>query len=73
MEPEKRDFWDSFGAAPAGPSKEKQDFWNSFGDASEGKPSSVGTAAMRKGPNGGVSSSSKAAAKGGEDEWNDDW
>lgn len=66
--PEKRDFWDSFGAAPTGPSKDKQDFWNSFGASAasaEGgraaaKPASVGTSAMRKGP-----SSSGAGGAGG--------
>jgi ADP-ribosylation factor GTPase-activating protein 1 len=33
VEPEKKDFWDSFGEAPAGPPAEKKDFWESFGEA----------------------------------------
>ncbi|KAF2150692.1 ADP-ribosylation factor GTPase activator [Myriangium duriaei CBS 260.36] len=51
-EAEKRDFWDSFGAAPAGPSGDKKDFWDDFaaaGDsAQKGKPTSIGTSAMKK-------------------------
>ena len=31
VEPEKKDFWDTFGTSPTGPSKEKQEFWDSFG------------------------------------------
>lgn len=30
-EPEKKDFWDAFGAAPGGPAAEKKDFWDAFG------------------------------------------
>ena len=36
--PEKQDFWDSFGQAPAGPPKEKKDFWEDFGQAPSGPP-----------------------------------
>lgn len=75
-EPAKRDFWDSFGAAPSGPSKDKQDFWDSFGaapaseDGRASKPVSVGTAAMRKGPSGSSLLNNKTPRKDGqEDEW----
>lgn len=51
--PEKKDFWDSFGDAPAGPAPEKKDFWDDFAAAGESaqasKPtSSIGTSAMKK-------------------------
>ncbi|KAF2187504.1 ArfGap-domain-containing protein [Zopfia rhizophila CBS 207.26] len=36
VEPEKKDFWDSFGAAPKGPSEDKKDFWDEFGAAPKG-------------------------------------
>lgn len=51
--PEKKDFWDSFGADPAGPPKEKKDFWDDFAAAGEAKtqqqtkPRNVGTSAMK--------------------------
>lgn len=35
-EPEKKDFWDSFGEPPKGPSADKQDFWDDFGAAPKG-------------------------------------
>lgn len=38
LDNEKRDFWDSFGGAPKGPSKDKEDFWVSFGSAPKGPP-----------------------------------
>jgi len=80
VEPEKRDFWDSFGAAPAGPSKDKQDFWDSFGASPEPviggalssravKPATVGTAAMKKSTNGSGSSGTASRKDGQEDEW----
>jgi len=37
-EPEKRDFWDSFGDTGDGPEKDKKDFWESFGAAPKGPP-----------------------------------
>jgi ADP-ribosylation factor GTPase-activating protein 1 len=52
-EPEQKDFWDSFGQAPAGPPKEKKDFWDDFAAAGEAKmsqqvkPTSIGTSAMK--------------------------
>ena len=55
--PEKADFWDSFGQAPAGPQREKKDFWDDFAAAGEvatekkqvqqSKPTSIGTSAMK--------------------------
>ncbi|KAF1991060.1 ADP-ribosylation factor GTPase activator [Aulographum hederae CBS 113979] len=59
-DPDKQDFWDSFGEPPKGPSKEKKDFWDEFANAGEArvqkaggsKPTSIGTSAMRK-PGGG--------------------
>lgn len=71
--PEQKDFWDSFGQAPAGPPKEKKDFWDDFaaagetrtsGSAPQAKPTSIGTSAMKtttSGPAGG--------AKKEDDEW----
>lgn len=50
-DPEKRDFWDSFGAPPKGPAEDKKDFWDSFAAAAESKTetnSSIGTSAMKK-------------------------
>ena len=35
-EPEKKDFWDSFGEAPKGPTADKKDFWDEFGAAPKG-------------------------------------
>ena len=71
--PEKADFWDSFGAAPQGPSKDKKDFWDEFAAAGESvqtaktqpKPSSIGTAAMKK-PGGGA-----GAPKKENEEWSE--
>lgn len=36
VDPDKRDFWDSFGAPPKGPSEDKKDFWDEFGAAPKG-------------------------------------
>ncbi|KAF2144125.1 uncharacterized protein K452DRAFT_223500 [Aplosporella prunicola CBS 121167] len=74
--PERRDFWESFGAAPKGPSAEKKSFWDEFAAVGEeraaaAKPrtstSSVGTAAMKKGGGSGDGS----AAKKDDDGWGD--
>lgn len=71
--PEKKDFWDSFGADPAGPPKEKKDFWDDFAAAGEAKTQqtqtqqksrNVGTSAMK-----GGSSSSKKDEDGGWGDW----
>ncbi|EMD63576.1 hypothetical protein COCSADRAFT_118620 [Bipolaris sorokiniana ND90Pr] len=76
-EPERKDFWESFGAAPKGPAKEKQDFWDEFASAGEArtsttmekkKPSGIGTSAMKK--SGGSGSMGGSAKK--DDEW-DKW
>ncbi|WPH02767.1 ADP-ribosylation factor GTPase-activating protein GCS1 [Acrodontium crateriforme] len=69
-EPEKKDFWDSFGQDPAGPSKDKKDFWDSFAAAGDSvqakaKPSSIGTAAMKP------SAGSAATGKKDDGEWGD--
>jgi ADP-ribosylation factor GTPase-activating protein 1 len=73
--PEKKDFWDSFGADPAGPPKEKKDFWDDFAAAGEAKtqqtqqqakPRNVGTSAMK-------SSSSSSQSKKEEDGTWGDW
>lgn len=69
--PEKKDFWDSFGAPPAGPPKEKKDFWDDFAAAGEtatqqkAKPSTLGTSAM-KGPGSGPSGKKKEDDQWGE-------
>ncbi|KAI4702984.1 hypothetical protein J4E81_001857 [Alternaria sp. BMP 2799] len=76
-EPERKDFWESFGAAPAGPAKDKQDFWDEFGSAGEAragaaggmagkKPSGIGTSAMKKGGGGGGMGGGGAKK---DDEW----
>ena len=54
-EPEKKDFWDSFGQAPAGPPRERREFWDDFSAAGEakvqqgnkGSTASIGTSAMK--------------------------
>ena len=61
--PEQKDFWDSFGQAPEGPPREKKGFWDDFAAAGEvtnqsksgsaGKPTSIGTSAMKTGGSGG--------------------
>ena len=71
--PEKKDFWDSFGEAPKGPSAEKKDFWDSFGGVNEeevvGGRSAVGTAAMKKA--GGAGGGGRGKGNGKDDEWGD--
>ncbi|KAK7720631.1 ADP-ribosylation factor GTPase-activating protein gcs1 [Botryosphaeria dothidea] len=68
-----KDFWDSFGAPPSGPSPDKKSFWDEFSAAGDQvtnkpKPTSVGTAAMKKG---GSGSASGAPAKKDDDGWGD--
>lgn len=68
-----KDFWDTFGAPPSGPSADKKSFWDEFAAtgeqvASKPKPTSVGTAAMKKGGSGGASG---APAKKDDDGWGD--
>lgn len=74
-QPEKKDFWDSFGEAPKGPAADKKDFWDEFASAgdtrtqtqlpkSKPKPSGIGTSAMKKSSGGGP-----GGAGGKEDEW----
>lgn len=62
VQPEKKDFWDSFGDAPKGPANDKKDFWDEFSSVGEQrmntaeqkkKPSGIGTSAMKKGGAGG--------------------
>ena len=68
--PEKADFWNSFGAPPAGPSNDKKGFWDDFaaaGDVAQqktAKPTSIGTSAMKKPAPG-------AAGKKDDDSWGD--
>lgn len=72
--PEKKDFWDSFGADPTGPPKEKKDFWDDFAAAGEAKtaqqqkPRNVGTSAMK---NSSSSNSGPAAKKDDDGGWGD--
>jgi ADP-ribosylation factor GTPase-activating protein 1 len=84
VDPEKKDFWDSFGESPQGPPAEKKDFWESFGAAPKGPPAekkdfweSFGAPAAPAKPAGGKSSGNvgtaamrKPAAGGKKDE---DW
>lgn len=79
VQPEKKDFWDSFGHAPEGPPREKQDFWDDFAAAGEsrmagqqqGKGTSIGTSAMKTGGSGGGGTSGVGKKK--EDEGWGDW
>ncbi|KAJ4363532.1 Zn finger-containing GTPase- Activating Protein for ARF [Neocucurbitaria cava] len=80
-QPERKDFWESFGEPPKGPPKEKQDFWDEFASAGEtrvnatsggggssqqrSKPSGIGTSAMKKNTGGAGGSAGK------KDEWGD--
>jgi ADP-ribosylation factor GTPase-activating protein 1 len=60
--PAKKDFWDSFGEAPAGPERERRGFWDEFAAVGEsvqakkggasGSSSSIGTSAMKPGGGG---------------------
>jgi ADP-ribosylation factor GTPase-activating protein 1 len=73
VEPEKKDFWDSFGAPPPGPSKDKQDFWDEFASAGESRTQAktIGTAASKK-PSGIGTSAVKRTKKedgGGWEDW----
>jgi ADP-ribosylation factor GTPase-activating protein 1 len=79
VDPGKRDFWDSFGADPAGPPKEKKDFWDDFAAAGEAagqqqkpKPTSIGTSAMKPAsttPTTGGASASGAKEDSGWSDW----
>lgn len=77
-EPEKKDFWDSFGRDPAGPPREKRGFWDEFAQAGEARmqqarqpgaggkgPTSIGTSAMKTGGGSGK----KEDGGGGGDAW----
>lgn len=72
-DPERKDFWDEFGAAPKGPAKDKQDFWDEFASAGEknasqqqqqpkSKPSGIGTSAMKR-------NSAAPAQKKDDEQW----
>lgn len=80
VEPEKKDFWDSFGRDPTGPPKEKKGFWDEFAQVGEARmqqtrqpgvagkgTTSIGTSAMKTG--GGVGK--KEEGGGGGDSWGD--
>lgn len=68
-EPEKKDFWDSFGAPPKGPAEDKKDFWDEFASAGETRTQTVGTAGKK--PSGLGTSAMKKPAKKDEDGWGD--
>ncbi|KAF2763461.1 ArfGap-domain-containing protein [Pseudovirgaria hyperparasitica] len=72
--PERKDFWDSFGDAPK-PTGQQKDFWDEFGAEHDAGPttattagpkpkSSVGTAAMKK-----TGGESTKGGKAKDDEW----
>jgi ADP-ribosylation factor GTPase-activating protein 1 len=76
-EPERKDFWESFGAAPKGPAKDKQDFWDEFADTAETrasapagmerkKPSGIGTSAVKKSGGGAGGMGEKKDGEWGE-------
>ena len=54
-EPERKDFWDNFGAPVAG--------------AQHDKSSTIGTSAVKKGDSGGVGDKDKGREEGWGDEW----
>ena len=73
VEPENKEFWDSFGQEPTGPPKDKRAFWDDFAAAGEVaaqqktvKPTSIGTSAMKTSSGGGG-----AAKKDEGDGWGD--
>jgi ADP-ribosylation factor GTPase-activating protein 1 len=75
-QPEKKDFWDTFGQDPAGPPKEKKDFWDDFAAAGDAraqaalpKPTSIGTKSMKTGSSGGGGGA--GVAKKDDDAWGD--
>ena len=81
VQPERRDFWDSFGQDPSGPPKEKKDFWDDFAAAGESRmaqgqgqsgggagKSSIGTSAMKTG---GSGPGAAGAKKKDDDGWGD--
>ncbi|KAH9813520.1 ADP-ribosylation factor GTPase-activating protein GCS1 [Teratosphaeria destructans] len=72
VQPEKKDFWDSFGQDPNGPPKDKRDFWDDFSAAGEArvqaKPTSIGTSAMKTS---GASGGGGGAAKKDDETWGD--
>ncbi|KAK5000976.1 ADP-ribosylation factor GTPase-activating protein gcs1 [Elasticomyces elasticus] len=77
-DPDKRDFWESFGEAPKGPSSDKKDFWDDFSSAadvaqSKSKPAaSIGTSAMKKpAANPSTGAGAGKRPKEGEDGWGD--
>ncbi|KAJ9639375.1 Zn finger-containing GTPase- Activating Protein for ARF [Coniosporium tulheliwenetii] len=77
LEPDKRDFWDSFGDAPKGPARDKKDFWDDFAAAGEArvttapkpKPGAIGTGVVKKGGAGTAQGPGKG--KGDDDGWGD--
>ncbi|KAF2766613.1 ArfGap-domain-containing protein [Teratosphaeria nubilosa] len=74
VQPEKKDFWDSFGQDPNGPPKDKRDFWDDFSAAGEAraqaaKPTSIGTSAMKTSR--GVTGGGGGAAKKDDETWGD--
>ncbi|KAJ4294188.1 Zn finger-containing GTPase- Activating Protein for ARF [Kalmusia sp. IMI 367209] len=68
-EPEKKDFWDSFGAPPKGPAEDKKDFWDEFASAGESKAQTVGAAGKK--PSGIGTSAMKKPAKKEDEGWGD--
>ncbi|KAF2015526.1 ADP-ribosylation factor GTPase-activating protein 1 [Aaosphaeria arxii CBS 175.79] len=79
VEPDKRDFWDSFGAAPKGPAPEKKDFWDEFSAAGEsraGDSSGAGASLLgnKSKPSGlGTSAMKGPSSRKKEDEGWGDW
>ena len=77
VEPEKKDFWDSFGADPNGPPKEKKEFWDDFSnvaaESKAAKPTNLGTSALKPGNAEGGSGSSHAPIGGRKEDggWGD--
>ena len=72
-EPEKKDFWDSFGQAPAGPPRERREFWDDFAAAGEakgvvgnkGSTASIGTSALKTNPSAGAGGKREEEGWGG--------
>lgn len=74
VEPEKKEFWDSFGGEVSGPPKEKKEFWDDFAAvgqqkaaaSSAQKPTSIGTSALKTG---GMEGGKKVEGEGGWGDW----
>jgi len=71
VEPEQKDFWDSFGAPQRGPAADKKDFWDEFAGASDTRSQTVGMSTAGKKPSGIGTSAMKKPSKKEDEGWGD--